>query len=71
VFHDGQRLALGIESRDDLRRVHPQLDDFQGDLAADRTGLLGQPDDAHAALADLLQQAVRPDGGGRAGRRCL
>ena len=43
------------------RRVHPRLDDLQRDPAADRLLLLGHEDDAHPALADLLQQLVRPD----------
>ena len=44
-----------------LAGVHPGLDDLQRDLAADRLVLLGHVDDAHAALADLLEQLVRPD----------
>ena len=43
------------------RRVHARLDDLEGDLALDRLGLLGHPDRAHAAFADLLQQLVRAD----------
>ena len=42
-------------------RVHAGLDDLQGHLAADRLLLLGHEDEAHAALADLLQQLVRAD----------
>src|SRR5438270_463431 len=64
-------LPLGFEAGDDLVAVHARLDDLQGDAAADRGGLLGDEDQAHAALADLLQQLVRaehaprPFGGGR------
>ena len=43
------------------RRVHARLDDLERDLPLDRLGLLGHPDGAHAAFADLLQQLVRPD----------
>ena len=54
-------------------RVHARLDDLERDLAADRLLLLGHVDDAHAALADLLEQLVRADQ--RAGllreRRCI
>ena len=42
-------------------RVHARLDDLQGHLAADGLRLLGHVDDAHAALADLLQQLVGAD----------
>ena len=42
-------------------RVHAQLDDLEGDLAADRLVLLGHVDHAHAAFADLLQQLVRAE----------
>ena len=61
VVHERQRLPLGLESRDDLVRVHPSLDDLERDPAADRLDLLGHEDRAHAPLADLLEQLVRPD----------
>ena len=61
MVHQGQGLALGLEAGDHLTRVHAWLEDFQGDLAADRLGLLGHEDDAEAPLADLFQQFVRPD----------
>ena len=41
--------------------VHARLDDLQRHPAADRLRLLGDVDDAHAALADLLQQLVGAD----------
>jgi hypothetical protein len=71
VVHEGQRLALRLEPGDDLRRVHPRLDQLDRHEPPDRLGLLGHPDGAQAALADPLQQLVpardhRP--GGRAGR---
>jgi hypothetical protein len=58
VVHHGQRLALGLESRQHLLGVHARLDQLQGDAAPDRLGLLGLPDLPHAALADQLDQAV-------------
>ena len=61
MVHQGQRLALGLEAAEDLGRVHAGLDDLEGDAALDRLGLLGHPDGAHAALAQLLQQLVRAD----------
>ena len=42
-------------------RVHARLDDLQRDAAADRLGLLGDIDHAHAPFADLLQQLVAAD----------
>src|SRR5207249_6688972 len=48
-------------SGDDLAAVHARLDDLEGDLALHGLGLLGHEDGAHAALADLLEQLVRPD----------
>ena len=48
--------------------VHARLDDLQGHLAADGLGLLGHVDDAHAPLADLLQQLVGADRRARAAR---
>ena len=57
VVHQGQGLPLGLEAGDDLPRVHAGLDELQRDQALDRLGLLGHPDGAHAALADLLRSA--------------
>jgi hypothetical protein len=69
VVHEGQGLAFGLEAGDHLGGVHTGLDDLEGDLAADGVLLLGHVDDAHAALADLLEQLVRPDPRARALRR--
>ena len=55
VVHEGQGLALGLESRDHLGRIHARLDDLQSDAAADRLLLLGHVDHTHAARADVLQ----------------
>jgi len=60
-----QRLAFRFEAGDDLAAVHAGLDDLEGDLALDGFRLLGHPDDAHAAFADLLEQLVRTDDGAR------
>ena len=59
VIHHRQGLPLRLEAGDDLLRVHAGLDDLESDLALDRLRLLGHEDDAHAALADLLQGACR------------
>ena len=42
-------------------RVHAQLDDLQGHLAADRLLLLGHVDVAEAAFADQFQELVAAD----------
>jgi len=61
VVHHRQRLALGLEPRDDLGAVHPGLDDLERDLAPDGVLLLGHVDNAHAPFADRLQQPVGAD----------
>ena len=73
VVHQGQGLALGLEAGDDLLGVHARLDDLERDLAMDRALLLGEEDDAHAALAELADDRVGADAragplGDRAGR---
>ena len=61
MIHHRQRLPLLLEARDHLLRVHPQLDDLQRHAPPHRLLLLRHPDHAEAALADLLEQLVRPD----------
>ena len=56
-----QRLPLGLEAGDDLALSMPGLMILSATLAPDRLGLLGHVDDAHAPLADLLEQLVRAD----------
>ncbi len=58
MVHQGQRLPLGLEASDDLSRIHPQLDDLEGDAAFDRFALLGHIHHAKAAFTDLFQQLV-------------
>ena len=41
-----------------MPRVHARLDHFDGDLAANRLLLLGDEDQSHAPLADLLHQLI-------------
>ena len=66
MVHEGQRLTLGFEPRHDLCSVHAHFDDLHGHLSANGQGLLGEPDLAHPALADALQQTIGSDGfGGR------
>ena len=74
VIHHGQRLPLLLEARQHGLGVHAGLDELERHLAFDGLGLLGDPDLAHAAFADLLLQRVaagddacraRPAGGSR------
>ena len=65
MVHHRERLPLGLEPGDDLPAVHAQLDDLEGDAAFDRLALLGHPDFAEAAFADLFQQLVAADHLGR------
>src|SRR5262249_4827381 len=61
MVHQRQRLPLRLEAGDDLLAVHARLDQLESDLAADGFQLLGHPDGAHAALADLFEQLVWAD----------
>ena len=61
MVHQRQRLPLGLEAGDHLLRVHAELDDLERDAAPDRLALLGHPDRAEAAFADLLEQLVAAD----------
>ena len=61
MVHHRQRLALLLEAGDDLPGVHAQLDDLERDAARHRLALLGEEDEAEAALADLLEQRVAAD----------
>jgi hypothetical protein len=58
VVHERQRLPLGFEARHHFARVHTRLDQLDGDAAANRLFLLGQPHLAHAALADQLKEVI-------------
>jgi hypothetical protein len=61
VVHQGQGLPLRLEAGDHLSGVHAGLDELDSHEPLDRLGLLRQPDRAHAALAELFEQLVRPD----------
>ena len=67
MIHQRQRLPLGLEARHHFARVHAGFDQLDGDAAAHGLLLLGQPDFAHAALANPLQQMIGTDdpAGGR------
>ncbi len=64
VVHEGQSLPLRLETGDDLRRVHPGLDDLEGNLATNGLRLLREPDLTHATLAEALEKSVTIEGAG-------
>ena len=61
MLHERERLALGLEARDEVTGVHAHLDQLDGDAAAHRLALLGFPHLAHAALADAADEVVGAD----------
>ena len=61
MVHHRQGLSLRLEAGDDLPRVHPPLDELEGELPLYRLLLHHLIDDPHPAGADLPQDAVRPD----------
>jgi hypothetical protein len=52
-------LALRLESRYDLRRIHSGFNDFQRNMPSERMGLFGEPDLSHPPLTQWLKQPVR------------
>src|SRR5262245_59270046 len=58
MLHQRQRLPFSLEAGDHFLSVHAQLNNLEGDPAADRLGLLGHINDPATALADLLEQFV-------------
>ena len=68
MVHQGQRLPLGFEPGDDRFGVHAQLDDFEGDAAADGLFLFGHINHAAAAFADFLAAVCSVQCGRRAFR---
>ena len=58
MIHHRQSLPLGFEAREHLLRIHTRFDELHGHLALHRLRLLSQPNTAHAAFADSLDQLV-------------
>ena len=61
MVHHRKGLPLGLESRDHLARVHPELDHLQGDAPLNGRLLFREVDRAHAALTEWPKQGVRAD----------
>src|SRR5215470_4767597 len=64
VIHDGEGLALGLETAEGRIVVHATAYEFESDIAADGSGLFGEPDLSHAAFAEFLEQAIGAEGFG-------
>ena len=58
MVHHRQGLPFLLEPRQHGPGIHAGLDELQRHLALDRLGLLGDPDLAHPAFADLLLKHV-------------
>ena len=67
MVHQGQGLALGCESRENLGPCISRFQHFQGNAPPDRFVLFGKVDDTHAALAQDPDRVVRPKVGQRGG----
>src|SRR5262245_44934827 len=66
MLEPGEDLPLAQEAAQDLVRVHAALDEFEGDALLEvAVGALGEPDGAHAAAAQLFEQAVATDDAAR------
>ena len=61
MIHHRQGLPLGLKPRNDLRRVHPQLDDLERHPAPHRLVLLCEVHHPHPALAEHLKNFIRTD----------
>ena len=61
MAHEGQGLALRLEPGYDALGVEPGTDDLEGDTSPDGLFLLREIDDAHAAVAELADDAVEAD----------
>ena len=51
-------LPFGFEARDDFLGIHPGFNDLERNLPLHRLSLLGDIDDAHAALTDFFSDVV-------------
>ena len=58
VFHQRQGLTFGLKATNDLAGVHPRLEDFQRDHPLDGLDLLRPVDQAEAALAQFVDDAI-------------
>jgi hypothetical protein len=61
MVHQRERLALGLEPRDDPAGVHARLDDLEGHGAPHRRKLFGLVHDAEASLTQWFPQPVAVD----------
>ena len=58
MVHQRQRLTLRLESEDRFAPDEPRFQQFQRDATPYRFGLLGEPDFAHPAFRNPMQELV-------------
>ena len=58
MVHQRQRLTFRLESEDRFAPEEPSFHEFQRDAAPHRFGLLGEPDFAHPAFRNPMQELV-------------
>ena len=58
VIHDRERLALVVETREDLSGIHAELDHLERDLADERVSLFSEMDGTHAAFSEDADEFV-------------
>ncbi len=58
MIHKGEGLTLRLEPRYNGARIHPQLDNLQGDPSAERHRLLCGVHNSHTALTDDIQYII-------------
>jgi hypothetical protein len=61
MVHERHRLPFSLEPGDDIPGVHSQLDDFEGDVSADRLFLFRKINHTATALTNLVQKPVPTD----------
>jgi hypothetical protein len=61
MIHESEGLPLILETSDDLPCIHPEFDNFEGDLPAERRRLLSQVNNAAPPFAEFMAKLVRTD----------
>src|SRR5262245_48741204 len=61
MIHQGQRLPLRLKACNHTLRVHPRLNDLEGDATADRLLLFGDENDPASSLSNFVQKFVPAD----------
>jgi len=59
VVHESEGVPFILETSDNLPGIHPEFDNFEGDLPPEWGRLLSQVNDATASFAKLLAKLIR------------